>query len=221
MTLKPCEIKEFTGVMRGIAPIFVIILLFAQTMCMKWILFGCVLGVVFVIFLLFFPFLISIAIGVDANEKQAKYCIKFCGIKIIVGKAVLDGFKIKYINERAWFVGNKKMNEIVPLFAYILFTALDVLSLDIKIGIGNRDNPALSACGIGFALSFLGCLYAYFITKNPKGSFKKEVVFLQKDNIRLHVRSFIGVSFFNVIKSLIVARIEQGKSVQTKAEVKK
>jgi len=187
---------------------------------MKWILFGCVVGVVLLIFLLFFPFLISAEIGADAKEKQVRYCIKFCGIKFIVGRAVLKGMKIEYINERAWFVGNKKMSEIVPLFAYILYTALDVLSVDIRVEVGSRENPALAACGMGFSLVFLGSFYGYFKTKNPNGTFKKEVVFLQEDNVRIHVRSFIGVSLFNVLKNLILARIEKGKAVQTKCEVK-
>ena len=188
---------------------------------MKWILFGCILGVVFIIFLLFFPFLISVEICADAKEKRAKYCIRFCGIRIIDGVAVIEGTKIKYINKRALFVGNKEMSEIVPLFAYILLTALDVLSLEINVEIGGRENPALASCEMGFALSFLGSFYGYFKTKNPKASFKKQVAFLQEDNAVLRLKAYIGVSLFNVFKSLILARIERGKSVQTKLEVKK
>ena len=172
------------------------------------------------IFLLFFPFLISVDANFDAQEKQVRYLIKFCGIRIIDGRAVMEGTNVKYYNTRAWFVGDKKVSEILPLFFYILFSALDVLSLDVKVCIGNEDNPAISAWLSGLVLAALGDVYGYFKTKNPKAGFKKNVVFVPQENVcRVYLLSFIGVSIFNVIKSLVLARIEKSKSVQTKREV--
>ena len=207
--------------MRGITPFFVIFFCFAQTNGMKWILFGSVLGVAFVMFLLFFPFLVSAYFDVDANKKIGNYCIKFCGIKIICGYAKLEGTKIEYYNERAWLVGNKKMSEIVPVFVYILLSALDIFSVDIRFVIGSEDNPSYAGIASGLALVTLGCLYGYFKTKNHEASFKKRVAFLtDRDLLKVELCSYVGVSFFNVIKSFVLARIEKSKSVQTKVGVK-
>ena len=148
-------------------------------------------------------------------ERRSKSNKKFMVLSALCIFMVVDHHTFTAFNLFGDFIPYNSF--FMPLFVFILYSALDVFSLDIKVDIGSEDNPALSACFSGFALAFLGSVYGYFKTKNPKAGFKKQVVFLPQENAcKIYVLSFIGVSIFNVVRSLILARIERAKSVQTK-----
>lgn len=181
-----------------------------------------VVGVAFLYFILFFPFLVSVYSYVDVKEKFGVYCIKFIGIRIVCGRATIKGAKLQFENETNLIkLKDKKLSRTVKVAIYLIYRFLDIVSVLISFSCGDKENPAKAAITCGTAHSLFGSIFAVLKTKNKRANFVRRVnYFSDEDEFSLLVKMHAAICLFDVVKSFVFARIEAGRSVQTKMEGK-